>query len=148
MPKNITACVKVTPAEEEYLIGLGGTKSKGLRVILNGQNIGADATARLAKALDVPAELLTRGAGYADAAARAVPAPELEQALVTEHAGHLEVPVETVDLVPASMRGAVAFEDDDPKPHRHRRGELIRTYYEAGVEHKVHRCQHCDKEMG
>jgi hypothetical protein len=38
---------------------------------------------------------------------------------------------------------------DEPTPptHRHRRGEYLRSDYEAGVEMKVYRCTGCDKEM-
>jgi hypothetical protein len=58
--------------------------------------------------------------------------------------GQVVVQMATTDEAKRVLTG-----QDEPAPptHRHRRGEYLRSDYEAGVEMKVYRCTGCDKEM-
>lgn len=128
--------IRLTPEEAAELTGRYGTPGKGLRVALNrllGQNHPAVRAEALRAKMDEKEP--ARGVevtGRADT--------------IEGIAAVMQIPKEllTVADIEAEALRALPQEDD----HLHRRGDVVRTKYERGVQIKVYACAACGKEMG
>lgn len=118
--RSVLCTVRVTPAEEEWMVRKWGTKAKGLRALIDGARGGV-----------VPSRV---GPPSAAAVAAADTSPQ-------------EVGAELRN--PVVVAHAIAQQDgvEQVARHRHRRGAVIRVDWEDGQAIQVYGCQDCEKEL-
>jgi len=128
--RSVLCTVRVTPAEEEWMVRKWGTKAKGLRALIDGARGGV-----------VPSRV---GPPSAAAVAAADTSPQEVGAVPLGVMAGVQIVPDDEHYVP--LVDPVRM-DDAPPVHRHRRGAVIRVDWIDGQAVQIYGCQTCEKEL-